>query len=114
MKRGGRRDGNHQDIVRTFRALGWYVHDTADLGAGFPDLVIARAGCVRLVEIKDGRLEPARQQLTTDEATVHRDFAVAGVQVDIVRSVDDAAQLDVRVYAPARLRRRLAVLRIGR
>lgn len=35
-----RRDANHADIVRAFRALGWYVEDTAKMGAGFPDLLV--------------------------------------------------------------------------
>ncbi len=48
----GRRDANHQEVKDTFIRLGCSVHDTADVGNGFPDLVVGIAGANLLVEVK--------------------------------------------------------------
>lgn len=56
----GRRDANHQEIKDTFASLGCSVADTADVGNGFPDLVVGIAGVTTLVEVKtpDGSHTP--------------------------------------------------------
>lgn len=50
--RAKRVDENQQEIIDTLRQAGYTVHDTHDLGGGFPDIVV---GCERgniLAEIK--------------------------------------------------------------
>lgn len=89
MKRAARTDSNHAEIRDEFRARGCLVADTHGLGAGFPDLVIQRAGTVALVEVKDGSKCKSAQALTADE----RAFAEKGWKVHIVRSKDDALAL---------------------
>lgn len=52
---------------------------------GFPDLLCARRGEVRLLEVKSakGKLEPAQVKL-------HLSMAAAGLKVHLVRNVDEA------------------------
>ena len=87
-------DRNHGEIRDALRALGWYVYDTSRLGGGFPDLVCAKNGRLVLVEVKDGTLKPSARQLTPAEQDVHLEFALAGIDVWIVESLDDAERMD--------------------
>lgn len=80
-----RRDANHAEIRDAFRALGASVADTADLGDGFPDLVVGWRGCNYLVEIKT-----RTGKLTPDEVKF---FDAWKGQAVIVRTVDDAQKL---------------------
>lgn len=48
----GRRDTTHAAIRAGLRAAGCTVHDTADLGRDFPDLVVGRRGQTWLLEVK--------------------------------------------------------------
>lgn len=49
-----RTDTNHHAIAATFEKHGFRVRSTADLGDGFPDMVIARHGVGNvLIEAKD-------------------------------------------------------------
>lgn len=48
----GRRDANHAEIKSAFLSVGCSVHDTTDVGNGFPDLVVGIAGANLLVEVK--------------------------------------------------------------
>lgn len=93
MRRRARVDGSHQAIVRALRQCGWMVWDTSRLGDGFPDLVIARAGVLRLVEVKDGSKPPSAQALTKAEWRCVEAFRVAGVSVAILRSEAEAGAL---------------------
>lgn len=54
-----RRDANHGEITEAFEALGCTVHDTHEVGGGFPDIVVGLVGVNVLVEIKtaNGKLE---------------------------------------------------------
>lgn len=58
MRRAGRRDSNHSEIVDELRRHGCCVVDLANLGQGVPDLLVAvqghnmAASAVHLVEIK--------------------------------------------------------------
>lgn len=76
---------NHEEIAEAFRSLGCSVFDTADLGGGFPDLVVGLIGVNLLVEVKtdDGSLEPAQVRFVDEWRG----------QYEIVRSVDGAVQL---------------------
>lgn len=91
MRRAARKDKNHNEIVRALRDAGYLVHETHQLGGGFPDIVVAgidrRCGTRRvwLVEIKDrtGRLTPDEQAFC----------ALWGEYVAIVRTIDEAYRL---------------------
>lgn len=50
--RHGRRDTTHAPIRDELRAVGFSVHDTADLGDDFPDLVAGYKGMTWLLECK--------------------------------------------------------------
>lgn len=54
----GKRDKNHIDIMNEFIENGCSVFDSADVGLGFPDLVVAINNNTFLVEVKTckGRL----------------------------------------------------------
>lgn len=94
-------DANHWEIFNTLKRLGWCVISTAELGGGFPDLVAAKDGVIKLIEVKDGRKRPSAQKLTACEALYHRDMAAAGCPIVIVRSVDDAINLQaIKVAKP--------------
>ena len=61
MTYGRRVDNNHAEIRDGLRMLGFVVWDTSQAGYGFPDLVVARGGVVRAVEVKSkgGKLTEA-------------------------------------------------------
>ena len=85
----GKRDSNHTDIRDALRRVpGCRVFDTADVGDGFPDLVVGFMGIIRLMEIKDGTLSPSRRKLTSDEKKFHARWE--HLPVHIVNSVDEA------------------------
>ena len=91
MRVRARRDANHTEITRALRDVGYLVHETHQLGSGYPDLTVGgidRATGIRrlwLVEVK-----AARGTLTPDEAAFHAEWAG---HVHIVRSIDDAYRL---------------------
>lgn len=91
MRRAAKKDANHNTIARALRDVGYLVHETHQLGSGYPDLTVGgidrRTGARRvwLVEVKD-----AGGSLTPDEETFHQ--AWAGY-VAVVRSVDEAYRL---------------------
>ena len=93
MRRAARVDANHAGITSTLRQCGWVVHDTSGVGGGFPDLVIAKAGRLVLVEIKDGAKKPSARRLTKAEAAFWAKFGEAGVWVEIIESIEDATTL---------------------
>lgn len=90
----GRVDGNHQAVVRAFQACGWFTWSTAALGGGFPDLLVAKAGTLRQIEVKDGRKPASQRKLTALEAEYHEALAAAGCPVLVVESVDQVIALD--------------------
>ena len=47
-----RTDKNQQDIMDTLRSAGYAVHDTHELGGGFPDILVACERGNVLVEVK--------------------------------------------------------------
>lgn len=93
MRRRARVDANHAAIVEALRACGWHVHDCSRLGGGFPDLAIAKAGRLLLVEVKDGAKSASRQLFTPAEDAVYNDFLGQGVEVRVVTSVEQAIRL---------------------
>ncbi len=93
MRQRARIDANHGAIVEALKRCGWHVESTAQLGKGFPDLVAARAGVLKLIEVKDGAKPPSERRLTADEATCHQRFAAAGCPVVVIERVEDVASL---------------------
>ena len=91
MRRRGRVDGNHAEVVSAFRRCGATVFSTAGVGSGYPDLTVGIYGMTHLVEIKDGDLAPSKRRLTTDEKEWHASWA--GEPVEIVESATQAAYL---------------------
>lgn len=78
----GKRDANQSEIVKALRGAGASVYDMADVGHGFPDLVVGYAGRIWLVEVKmpDGELTPDQVDFIRDcHGTVH-----------VVHNVDEA------------------------
>lgn len=83
-------DANQAEIVEALRAVGCSVAITSDLGKGFVDIVVGRAGANFLMEIKDGRKSKSKRKLTPAEREFHQ--AWRG-QVCVVKSVDDALRI---------------------
>lgn len=90
-------DANHWEIFSLLKKLGWCVISTAELGGGFPDLVAAKAGVLKLIEVKDGKKRPSARKLTPHEAAYHRDMAAAGCPIVVVESIDQVIELNREV-----------------
>lgn len=93
MRRRARVDVNHKAITEALRACGWHVADSSRTGNGFPDLIALKGGRVEFIEVKDGSKPPSARKLTPEEAKVHLAFSLAGVEVRIVASVEEAVRL---------------------
>ena len=78
-------------VTRELRRAGCFVWPTHELGKGFPDLVVARAGIWYLLELKDGMARPSAQKLTPAEREFAADaWNLGHGYVWVVRSVEDA------------------------
>jgi hypothetical protein len=94
MRVRARKDSNHVAIVKAFRDMGVSVHDTAQLGAGFPDIAIGIGKVNVLIEIKDGAKTASKRQLTPDEVKFHDEWRG---WIEIVYSTDDVINLVNRI-----------------
>jgi hypothetical protein len=85
MRKHGRRDINHEPIIKWYRDLGCSVADTADLGLGLPDAFVGCAGVCDPVEIKsmEGELTPLQKTFIA---------AWRGAAVRIVRNQTDVVE----------------------
>ena len=85
----GRRDANHQEVKDAFTALGCSVADTADVGNGFPDLVVGIAGVTTLVEVKtlEGAHTPEQVRFFDEWRGSHYTVRSREQAVDLVQSV---------------------------
>lgn len=90
MRRAAKVDANQAEIVAYFRKAGCSVAITSALGAGFPDLVVGKAGKTILIEVKDGRKPPSERRLTQDERSFQGSWR--GVY-RVVESLQDAASV---------------------
>lgn len=84
MRKYGKIDTNHSEIVAALRACGWLVLSLASMGHGIPDLLIYRAGKYLLAEVKHGK-----GKLTSDQVDFHAVWPVV-----ILRTVDDVLALN--------------------
>lgn len=85
MRHKPRLDQNHAQIVAVFRKLGCSVQSLAGVGGGCPDLLIARCGEMRLVEVKS-----PKGGFTPDQVEWQHRW---NAQVDTVRTVEEAVGL---------------------
>ena len=81
MNYASRKDGNHDQIIKAFEAMGCSVLDLSRVGAGCPDLLVARSGVNVLVEIKDGN-----KKLRDNQTEFH---ATWKGKIKVVRAVKD-------------------------
>ena len=82
MRKHGRKDGNHDEIVAAMRRVGCFVQSLASIGDGCPDLLVADDDSYFLIEVKG-----PKGKLTEDQVAFIADWR--GV-VHIARTVDDA------------------------
>lgn len=87
----GRRDGNHDDRVQDFIALGCSVAELTNTGLpGWPDLVVGCVGVNHLVEIKDRSTRYGRAGLS--ESQREFDAAWRGSHVEEVATASDVIE----------------------
>lgn len=79
MRRNGKRDANHGDVVGWYKALGCNVLDLANMGEGCPDILVAIDGQLDLVEIKT-----EKGTLTDPQKEFFRDWTQS--KIPIVRT----------------------------
>jgi hypothetical protein len=82
-----RTDDNHRQVVEALRKAGAWVHSTAALGGGFPDLLVCHRGRLFLLEVKDGLKPPSGRKLTPAESAF---IQACPVEVHVVLSPADA------------------------
>ena len=83
MKKYGRIDQNHQQIVSGLRQAGCRVLSLAALGHGCPDLLVLSGGRLHLLEIKDPNQPPSKRQLTEQQQVYHTFWPVSvGMIID--------------------------------
>ena len=90
MRRRGKLDANHSEIVEALRSMGASVQSLAGIGSGAPDLAVGWRGKNFLFEIKDGKRRPSERKLTDDEKAWH--YAWTG-QVAVIESVEAALEI---------------------
>ena len=63
MRKHGRRDANHSEIVNALRGIGASVLDLADVGNGGPDIAVGLRGETFLLEIKTPQGKMTRDEM---------------------------------------------------
>lgn len=82
MRRAARKDRNHNAVRDVYAGCGWSVRDTHQVGKGFPDILVAKHGYTKGIEVKFGN-EP----LTPAEELFHEYWQG---EITIIRSVEEA------------------------
>ncbi len=91
MRIAARIDENQPAIVDELREYqDVTVHSTAQLGKGFPDIIVGYNGRNYLFEIKNPEKPPSKRKLTPDEDRWHRDWMG---QVHTIETVSDCLQV---------------------
>lgn len=92
MRKRGRKDGNHDNIVRAFERVGCTVAQLHDTGLpGWPDLVVGVIGVNHLVECKNLETAYGRAGLNENQSAFARDWR--GGKVWVATSEVDAYNL---------------------
>lgn len=91
MRKYGKLDANHNEIVNALRSCGATVISLASVGNGIPDLLVGFNGRTCLLEIKDGSKPPSHQTLT--DAQLDFISKWRGSSIAIVNSVDSAIRV---------------------
>lgn len=89
--RAGRVDANQSDVDDALAAMGWGVVPIPSIRC---DRLIAKAGRLLLLEVKDGDKPPSKQKLTQAEVKFHALMQRFGVHVITVTCLEDLQQLD--------------------
>jgi len=95
VRRRGRRDENHAELVRVLEQLGASVVDLADVGGGVPDLLVGYLGRTVLVEIKNPATRYGRDGLSASQ----REFRAGwrgGRNIVAVSSIAECVDLVTR------------------
>lgn len=89
MRKRGRTDGNHAEIVDALLRAGCGVISLANLGGGIPDLLVYSpySKTLWLLEVKDGSKPPSKRTLTLDQIEWHKKWPG---KVHIVHNAEDA------------------------
>lgn len=85
MRKYGKKDSNHKEIVLAYLALGAVCFDMSAMGNGFPDLLVWYKNNFYLVEIKskDGKL-------TKDQIKFIYENKIYGIKVHVVKTKIEA------------------------
>ena len=90
MRKHGKVDANHAEIVAALRRMGCSVISLAPIGGGCGDILVGRRGINLMFEIKDGSKPPSECELTHDEKIFHAQWAG---QISTVYSAREAIEL---------------------
>lgn len=91
MRKYGRTDANQAEIVGLLSAIpGVSVVSSADLGNGFPDLVVGYRRKNFLFELKDPDKPPSRRKLTPAQEQFHRTWCGEVVVVETLGHIMQA------------------------
>ena len=91
MRRAARTDNNHQDIIDTFRRMGFKVFDLSAVGKGMFDIIISKKGLNCLVEIKHGEKCKSAQKLTNAQEAFSEEWCGLRAVVNDTQSCLDLA-----------------------
>lgn len=67
---------------------------TAEMGSGFPDLLVAKNGVLRQVEVKDPKQPANKRALSSDQRDYHARLAAAGCPVLVIETDADVDAID--------------------
>lgn len=87
MRRAPRKDDNHNDVAELFEKSGFATEDMSHVGRGFPDLLVAYRGVMKLVEIKNRKTSYGRRGLNDLQRGLQARFNVC-----VISSTDEALE----------------------
>jgi Holliday junction resolvase len=95
VRKRGKVDGNHRDIVGELRQLGYSVLDLGAVGGGCPDICVGARAKNYLFEIKDPAQPPSKRRLTPDQCEF---FMLWQGQVRKVETVEEIVEVITKSY----------------
>lgn len=82
-------DENQFEIVQALRATGAEIEVTANVGGGFPDLLVSRSGVTVVIELKIEGTTPSKRELQPDQQDFMRRWkGKKAVAYNIVEALD--------------------------